>query len=177
MSSLKSKIETLLFVSGKPLAIRKLAQLVNEEKDLVESALEDLIGEYNGKRGISVVKNGGEYHMASSPENGFLARLFYKDEQTGDLTRPALETLTIIAYRGPLTKPELEEIRGINCGLILRNLLMRGLIKRELDASLGLEKYSATGELLEFLGIFDLKELPDYDKLSQDLFLSAQQES
>jgi segregation and condensation protein B len=166
--SIKAKIETLLFVSSKPLTVRKLMQLAKEEYSAVSAALAELMEEYNGKRGMAILKNNDEYQMASAPEHAGLAQLFYKDELAGELTRPSLETLTIIAYRGPLTKPELEEIRGVNCSLILRNLLIRGLVQKEVDRALGLEVYSITMDFLQWLGVTSRQELPDYARLSQD---------
>ncbi len=174
--SIKSKIETLLFVSSKPLTVRKLMQLAKEERTMVEAALAELREEYNGTRGIAIFKNNDEYQMASAPEHAGLAQLFYKDELTSELSRPSLETLTIIAYRGPLTKPELEEIRGVNCSLILRNLLIRGLVQKEVDRTRGLEVYSITMDFLQWLGVASAKELPDYARLSQDFRRVSQEQ-
>src|SRR3990167_4972834 len=94
--SMKSKIETLLFVSSKPLAAQKIMQLAQADRAMVSAALAELIEEYNGKRGIAILKNNDEYQMVSAPEYAGLAQLFYKDELAGELTRPSLETLTII---------------------------------------------------------------------------------
>jgi segregation and condensation protein B len=167
--SLQSKLETLLFVSSKPLTIRKMSQLLKEEGKKIEVALAELMDAYNGKRGISILKSDKEYQMASAPEHDGLAKLFYKDETTGGLTKPSLETLTIIAYRGPISKPELEEIRGVNCSLILRNLLIRGLVQKEVNAKLGLEMYAISMDFLHMLGIPSPEALPDYETLSRDL--------
>lgn len=167
--SIESQIETLLFLSTKPLSLRKLAKLTGADSSSTEEALSALILEYNRKRGIAVVKNNNEYQMVSAPENASLAKLFYEDEFTGELTKPALETLTIISYQGPLTKPELEEIRGINCSLILRNLMIRGLIKKEHDSAKGMDAYAITIDFMRWLGINNAEELPEYERLSRDL--------
>jgi len=71
--------------------------------------------------------------MTTAKESSEIVEKFLKEELTGEMTRPQLETLTIIAYRGPMTKMEIEQIRGVNCSLILRNLLMRGLVEAKLD--------------------------------------------
>jgi len=81
------------------------------------------------------------------------------------LTRPQLETLTVVAYCGPITKPELEQLRGVNCALILRNLMMRGLVKEVEDVTNFLPTFEVTMDYLRHLGINSLNELPDYDKL------------
>jgi segregation and condensation protein B len=77
-----------------------------------------------------------------------------------------LETLTIIAYRGPVTRAELEQIRGVNCSIILRNLAMRGLITTASDKQTMQVTYSITFDFLKFLGLQQQSELPDYEKLN-----------
>jgi segregation and condensation protein B len=176
MEQIKSKIESLLFISAKPMSLTQLTDLLKDDKDKVSKAGDELVEDYkSNKRGIQIIKNGSKYQMVSSPENAQLVQEFIKDETTGELSRPSLETLTIIAYRGPISKAELNQIRGINCALILRNLLIRGLIEvkniksasEEEDDGRG-EMYSVTFDFIRFLGINDVKELPDYEKLSQD---------
>lgn len=117
--------------------------------------------------GVMLAVVGEKYQFTSHPDNAKLVELFLKADVTGDLTQPALETLTIIAYRGPITKPELEQIRGVNCSLILRNLLIRALIEKVEEKKLSLPKYQVTHEFIKFLGIDSVQELPDYKKLSQ----------
>ncbi|MCG2700667.1 SMC-Scp complex subunit ScpB, partial [Candidatus Parcubacteria bacterium] len=89
-------------------------------------------------------------------------------ETTGELSRPSLESLTIIAYRGPVAKIDLDRIRGINCALILRNLLLRGLIEGKYDNKKKETYYSVTFDFIKFLGINNIKELPDYERLNKD---------
>jgi segregation and condensation protein B len=176
MKQIKSKIESLLFISAKPMALSQLVDLLKDDKDKVMKAGDELVEDYkSNQRGIQIIKNGSKYQMVSSPENAQLVQEFIKDETTGELSRPSLETLTIIAYRGPISKAELNQIRGINCALILRNLLIRGLIEvkniksaSEEEADGQSEMYSVTFDFIRFLGINDVKELPDYEKLSQD---------
>jgi len=109
--------------------------------------------------------SGSKYQLASHPDNAKLVQLFLKSDITGELTEPALETLTIIAYRGPMTKPEIEQIRGVNCSLILRNLLIRGLIEKIEHKKVELPRYQVTHDFIRFLGIGSAAELPDYEKL------------
>ncbi len=122
---------------------------------------------------MRIVRTGSEVQMMTSPELSKLVRDFLKDELTGDLTRPQLETLTIIAYRQPITKPELEQIRGVNCSLIIRNLLMRGLIETEESKEKFGPVYRVTHELMRLLGITEVRELPDYDTLHTDAHIEA----
>ena len=166
---IKSKIESLFFISAKPMTIKQLAQLVRKEPKEVEAAIEELAADYRERKaGLAIIKNGSAFQMVSAPENSSLVRDFIKDETTGELTRPSLETLTIIAYRGPISKLDLERIRGINCSLILRNLLIRGLIEAKTDRKKNEIYYNITFDFIRFLGINDVNQLPDYERLNKD---------
>ncbi len=166
---IKSKIESLLFISAKPMTIKQLAQLVRKEPKEVEAAIEELAADYRERKaGLAIIKNGSSCQMVSSPENSSLARDFIKDETTGELTRPSLETLTIIAYRGPISKLDLERIRGVNCSLILRNLSLRGLVEDKQDKKKNETYYNVTFDFIRFLGINDVSQLSDYERLSHD---------
>ncbi len=164
--SLLSNIESILFVAGKPLTAKKIAKVLNCEENIVQEALEKLILKYNiPDSGVVIISNNGDYQMVSNAENKEASEKFVKAEIGGELTRPQLETLTVISYRGPITKPEIEQIRGVNCSLIVRNLLMRGLIKEHEDPTGMLSKFEVTIEYLRHLGLKDIKELPDYETL------------
>ncbi len=165
--SIKDKIESLLFISAKPISVKQLADLVGKAEEEIKQAGDELEEEYkNSKRGIQIIKNGSKYQMVSSPENAKIVQDFIKDETTGELSRPSLETLTIIAYRGPISKADLDRIRGVNCSLIIRNLLIRGLIEGKTDKK-GEVYYNVTFDFIRFLGINDINELPEYERLSR----------
>lgn len=166
---IKSQIESLLFISAKPMSIAKLAELIKVEEKEVKKAGDELVEDYKeNKCGIQIIKNGSKYQMASSPENARLIQEFVNDETTGELSRPSLETLTIIAYRGPISKANLDRIRGVNCSLILRNLLLRGLIEVKEDKQNSDSFYNVSFDFIRFLGINDVIELPDYERLHKD---------
>jgi segregation and condensation protein B len=110
----------------------------------------------------------GKLQLATNPAAAEAVRLFAKEEVGGELTRPSLETLTIIAYRGPMTKPEIEQLRGINCTLILRNLLLRGLIEERDDLSKLQPVYSVSLDFLRHLGVKKVSELPDFVRFHND---------
>jgi len=168
MPSLLSKLESILFVASKPLAVKKLSKVLEVDENVVNEELEILRTKYNTiDSGIILVQNNNEWQMVSNPDNREAAENFLKAEVSGELTRPQLETLTVVAYCGPITKPELEQLRGVNCALILRNLMMRGLVKEVEDPSNLLPTFEVTMDYLRHLGINTLNELPDYDKLHQ----------
>lgn len=165
--STRSKIESILLVASRPLGLVALAKLLEITKKELVTELESLRDSYQEEgRGIELALGTTEVQLVSSPGNAELVKKFLKEEITGELTRPSLETLTIIAYRGPIGKAELEQVRGVNCSLILRNLLIRGLVVHEDDKKTRQRKYSVTVEFLKFLGISQVQELPEYDKLS-----------
>ena len=169
MSQIKSQIESLLFISAKQMSIKQLAGLLKTKDKEVKEAGDSLVSEYQeNKKGIQIIKNGSKFQMVSSPENTKVVQEFIQDETTGELSRPSLETLTIIAYRGPIAKTQLDRIRGVNCSLILRNLLMRGLVEAKVDKVREETYYTVTIDFIRYLGISDLKELPDFERLSQD---------
>jgi len=167
--NIKSKIESLLFISAKPMAIKQLATLFKAKKEEIEKAGNELVFEYKeAKRGVQIIKNGNKFQMVSSPANARVVQEFIKDETTGELSRPSLEALTIVAYRGPISKIDLDRIRGVNCALIIRNLLLRGLVEAKTDKVKKEIYYTVTFDFIRFLGINDIKELPEYERLHKD---------
>ncbi|PIR94292.1 SMC-Scp complex subunit ScpB [Candidatus Falkowbacteria bacterium CG10_big_fil_rev_8_21_14_0_10_39_11] len=168
---LKSQIESLLFASTKPITSEWLVKFlvkqgVKVKKEQIDDILIELQAKYNqNESGINLIESNGQYQLVTGVQNSELIKALVKDEKTGELSQPSLETLTIIAYRGPITKPILEQIRGVNCSLILRNLLIRGLIQEEKQGN-GIV-YFVTPELLKYLGLVSVNDLPNYEKLHQ----------
>lgn len=164
--SLLSQIESILFVASKPLSNKAVAKTLRIDISKVEDALETLKLKYNQpESGIHILFDDEAVQMATNPDNATAIDSFVKDEISGELTRPQLETLTVAAYRGPITRPELEQIRGVNCALILRNLMVRGLVEESDDAEKLMPVYSLTFEALRHLGVMSVAELPEYADL------------
>lgn len=169
MLELKNKIESLLFITHKPLSIGELIKLTESGKTNVEEALSELKREYQEKNGgIELLQLDDKYQFATASTSAEMITKFLNTESTGELTRPSLETLTIIAYRGPVSKAELELIRGVNCSLIIRNLLMRGLIESIDDKVRLTTVYSITFDFLKHLGLNSVSELPDFERLNRN---------
>lgn len=171
-SPLARKIESLLFVASRPLSLKKICEQVGGEKTVVKDLLAEMAEDCkkNG-RGVQIMEIDGEYQMSTVPDASKMVKEFLKDEMTGELTRPALETLTIVAYRGPISKPELEQTRGVNCSLILRNLMIKGLIEVKDSDKGGEALYNITFDFMRYLGVTKINELPDYEKLSKNEIL------
>ncbi len=166
---LKSLIESLLFVSGEPLKIKKIAATAGVSAENVREAA-NLLGEdlRTGKRGIQLVEKDDEIQLVTSAENSKLMDEFLKNEMEQGLSRASLETLAIVAYRGPLTRIEIEEIRGVNCSYSLRYLLLRGLIERlENPADSRSWHYQISFDFLRKLNLAKKEDLPRYEELKK----------
>ncbi|MBU0596830.1 SMC-Scp complex subunit ScpB [Patescibacteria group bacterium] len=162
------KIESILFVASKPLSTKQLSNAVGVGIEKIEEALETLIMKFNRtESGLHIFYNNGSVQMGTNPDNSEVIEGFVKNEAGGELTKAQLETLTVVAYRGPITRPELEEIRGVNCAVILRNLLIKGLIDENNDEEKLAIVYSISFDALSHIGVTSVHDLPDYDKLSQ----------
>lgn len=159
-------LEALLFASAKPMAVSTLKKALDVSDEVLREALDDVKARFNAEgSGIHLVEADGAVQFATNPACAEALEALTKQEASGELSRPSLETLTIIAYRGPVTKPEIEQVRGINCSLILRNLLMRGLIEETDDASRLQPTYTVSVKFLRHLGVHAASELPQYGDL------------
>lgn len=166
MSSLRIKIESLLLVSDKPLTTKIIVDLCGEKSEIIKDELNKIQEKYNQENsGICLIIENEKAQFVTNPKNSDLIKKFLKSEISGELTRPQLESLTVIAYRGPITKPELEQIRGVNCSLILRNLLASGLIDGKENKEKMQIVYRASFDFMKFLGIAKIEDLPDYEIL------------
>ena len=164
--NLDALLEALLFAMAQPVGVRKLAALSDRKPDEVKNALKVLqVRLTEGGGGVQLMLNGEEAELVTHPEAAEAVRAALKQEMHGELTRPSLEALAILAYRGPLTRPELEQIRGVQSALILRNLMMRGLVEQSEDQRLGQPLYAVTSEFLKSIGTSKLEDLPDYTSL------------
>jgi segregation and condensation protein B len=164
MDQLLAQIESILFVASKPLAPKTIAASLGTTAQKVEDALETLKMKYNrADSGIHILFDADMVQMGTHPDHGDVVGDFLKQEATGELTKAQLETLTVIAYRGPMTRPEIEQIRGVNCAVIVRNLLMRGLIEEEQGKEDLLPVYRLSMDAMAHLGIDSPDKLPEYE--------------
>ena len=134
MASLKQKIESLLFVAGRSVTFRDMARVTKVMVSQVQEIVAELSREYEEKeRGMQVLVKGPEAQMVSHGETREATESFLKEDIEGNLSRSALETLAIVAYRQPITRPEIDFIRGVNSSIMLRNLL---ILRKKLSLSL-----------------------------------------
>lgn len=162
---LTSTLESLLFVSAKPLSAKTLAKILEADENLVRQSLAAL-ADARKESGIVVLENNGEYQMATQPKNSTRVKNFLNAELREKLTDATVEVLAIIAYRQPISKAEIEAIRGVNSQYSLRALLMRGLIEKIPNPQDGRGfLYQTTTEFLMHLGLNSTKDLPEFVKL------------
>jgi segregation and condensation protein B len=164
VQQLKSAIEALLFVSGNPLSLDRLKGLFEEASpEQIEAQMQALRQEYDERgAGIMLAEVAGGYQLATRPENVSWIRKFRSIKVSTKLSKAALETLAIVAYKQPVTRTEVEAIRGVNIGGIMRNLMERRLVKivGKKDVPGKPMMYGTTPEFLQFFGLKDLSALP-----------------
>jgi segregation and condensation protein B len=166
---LKSIIESILFLSGEPVKVSKLAKITGAKALEVENALMVLGNDYSNGRGLVIIRKEEFAQMATNPDNASYLDDLIKSEIQENLSKAALEVLSIVAYRGPIARVEVEAIRGVNCSFTLRSLMMRGLLERvENPKDNRSYLYKISFEFLKKLGVQNIKGLPDYETLSKD---------
>jgi segregation and condensation protein B len=173
-----SALESLLFVSGEPLSIKKIAEVFGVSDDEVSRIIASLRHKYESEEsGLSLVSLDGSVQLVTKKSNATLIESFAKSQMQESLSKPSLEVLSVVAYRGPISRGEIELIRGVNCSMTIRNLLLRGLIDREasFDERRGFI-YTIALAFLKELGLASREELPEYATLSQDARLVISQE-
>ena len=167
---IKSLLESLLFVADRPVTVENLATALEVSSEEVESALQALQEEYQA-RGIRLQYKGERIQLVSAPEAGPYIERFLGLEISGRLSSAALEALSIVAYRQPVTRAQVEAIRGVNSDSVLRSLVRRGLLE-ELGRAETVGRpilYGTTFEFLQQFGLTSLQELPDWQVLEQEL--------
>lgn len=185
--SLKAQLEAIIYAAETPITLEQMTELVKESviaagaadeaKSRVRSCLEELVGEYGGRdHGIEIRQVAGGYRMSTKPEQHEVVRSFARSLKPPiRLSLPALETLAVIAYKQPVTVPEINEIRGVDSGGVIGTLLDRKLIttagrKQVIGRPI---LYKTTKEFLMRFGLKDVNELPsmeEFEKLVAESF-------
>ena len=168
-TNLKGNLEALLFVNGDPLSLKRIAEILEVDQENVKLLLAQLIQDMNQQeRGLTIIEVAGGYQLCTKPHlAGFLEKLVQIKENK--LSIPALETLSIIAFKQPITKQEIEAIRGVRVDKVLANLLERNLIK-ELGRKEAICRpiiYGTTEVFLKCFGLKSLEDLPELPELEE----------
>ncbi|UCF62601.1 MAG: SMC-Scp complex subunit ScpB [Anaerolineaceae bacterium] len=162
--SLEARLEALLYVSPSPVTVGHLAKTLRVSNRMVTKALENLTALYQ-QRGLRLQFHQSEVQLTTAPELATDIERFLHLERVTRLTRAALEVLAIIAYQQPVTRPQIDSIRGVNSDSVLRTLLRHGMIE-DVGRSDGPGRpilYKTTAEFLQHFGLTTLHELPQID--------------
>uniref|UniRef100_A0A7C4KJS4 Segregation and condensation protein B n=1 Tax=Anaerolinea thermolimosa TaxID=229919 RepID=A0A7C4KJS4_9CHLR len=169
-------IEALLFVAPEPVHPQQLAEALSLSMNDVETCLRALDEEYQNERGLRLQWHAGRVQLTTAPQFSETIERFLGLEATARLSRAALETLAIIAYRQPVTRPAIDAIRGVNSDGVVKSLLGKGLIQ-EVGRADGPGRpilYGTTGEFLQHFGLGSIQDLPPYDVPNEDETLNVE---
>ena len=173
---LKSIVEALIFASPDPIMPKTLFKLLDSEpREDVEQALEALKQDYDRPGGLQMVEVAGGYQIVTRPELDEWVRRLFHEHTTHKLSVQALETLAVIAYKQPVTGPEVAEIRGVNTSAVVGTLLERRLVKvTGRKPVVGRPfLYATTREFLNRFGLRDLTELPKVEEMAEALGIAS----
>jgi segregation and condensation protein B len=174
-----SILESLLFAAGdEGLSLKQLAEVLEVSELKANEIIADLKKEYDGdtNRGIMIVQLAGTYQLATKKENAVYLKKLVDSPHTSTLSQAALETLAIIAYKQPITRAEIEEIRGVKTERPLHTLMAKVLIK-EVGRAEGTGRailYGTTKEFLDYFGLKSIEELPQLPEKAEDEFIQEE---
>lgn len=169
MDKLKSQILSILFVSSKPVSMAELEASLETDSENIRQAIAAIVAD-NHTSGIILLTHNDKLQLATNPENSPQVKKFLSLEMREKLSDAALETLAVIAYRQPVSKAEIENIRGVNSQYTIRQLLIRGLIEKVSSTSdRRMQLYKTTLEFMQHMGLNDMKELPDFEEITKSI--------
>ena len=169
---LKSIIESLLFVSGEPLALKDICRIVEEDFKYVEDLMRELMNIYNGdsSRGIKIISLNGTYQLVTKTKNSEYVQKLLKKNVRQSLSQASLESLAIICYKQPITRVEIDEIRGVKSESAIQRLVEKNLVEEtgRLEVPGRPILYGTTEEFLRQFELKDLNDLPSLDLFGQE---------
>lgn len=162
---LEAKIEAALFIYGEPVKISELVKMVEAKETEVRQAIGLLKDRLNSDvSGLVLIESADRVELATKPQFGRMIEEIIKAEIREDLTPASLETLSIIAYLGPIPRPNIDYIRGVNSSFILRSLMVRGLAERMPNPKRPSSfSYKLSFDALKYLGVSKPEELPEFE--------------
>ncbi len=169
MENGRASLEALLFIHGEPLSYKKIQSVLGIEKEGLEALIKELAADLEADaRGLQLISDREKIQLATKPEFNGILESFMKEEISEDLSPASLETLSIIAYLGPISRARLEYLRGVNSIVILRSLTIRGLVERFPDPDRPASfLYRGTFDLIKHLGIKEKEDLPEFEKFQE----------
>ncbi|MDO8620192.1 MAG: SMC-Scp complex subunit ScpB [bacterium] len=173
----EKQLEAILFWKGEPMTLPELCRALKLPSPEVKKALQALKENLSG-RGITLIQTEDEIALATVPEMHERIEDLRKEELSRDLGKAALETLSIVLYKGTVSRRDIEYIRGVNSTAILRSLLIRGLIlRKQSESDERIFLYHPTVELMSLLGLGSVEELPEYAGVRAELEVAEKTET
>jgi len=170
-SSIKSAIEALLFASGEPLSLQELVNHIEEKSKIIEVIIGEMMEEYgSSNRGIKIICIKGSYQLVTKSQNADYIQKLLKKNKRQSLSQASIESLAIVAYKQPITRIDIDEIRGVKSESAIQRLIERDLIKEigRLEVPGRPILYGTTEEFLRQFELKDLQQLPSLDLFGQD---------
>lgn len=167
MEEIQSKIEAILFASGEPVEIGKIATFFKLKKEDIKQKIDDIVETYKKEsRGLQIIQKENTIQLVSSATYGEIVASFLNRKTHEPLSQVALEVLAVVAYRGPITRAQIEHVRGVNCSFTLRNLAIRGIVDRKDNPADNRSYiYEISHEFLKNCGISSVSDLPEFEIL------------
>ena len=166
----KAIIEALLFTAGEALSLDDISRVIQLDKKSIKVMIDEMIDEFNfDRRGIQIIQFNDKYQLATREEHAEYIKRLLKPHGKQSLSRAALETIAIIAYRQPVTRQAIDFIRGVKCDRVLANLVEKRLIKDagRLDSPGRPILYETTDEFLKYFGLESINELPKLEEFNE----------
>ncbi|MAF80354.1 SMC-Scp complex subunit ScpB [bacterium] len=174
-----AQLEALLFYHGEAVTLKRISSILKTTEKRVEKLVLEYKKELEAREqgGFTLLQDKGKVQLVTKPEFRSIFEKLVSDELKEDLTPASLETLAIIAYLGPLSRAEIDYIRGVNSSFMVRNLVLRGLIDRQKGLKKrGAYAYTASFDFLKHIGLGKTEDLPEYEKYHDVLQKLEEQE-
>ena len=173
-NNLESKIEAILFFKGEPVSRKKLSEILKVGQIEINESVEKL-KEILKERGIIILEKNDEIMLGTAPELSKLIEDLQKEELNKELSKASLEALSIVLYKNGVSRAEIDYIRGVNSSFTLRALSIRGLIEKTIDIKDNRRYiYKPSFELMSYMGIKSMEELPDYQEINNSIQVAAE---
>lgn len=170
-NKIKSQIESILFASGEPLTLNELSNYLEEKAEVIEQVIHEMEDDYNDKsRGIKIIFIKGKVQLVTKPQNSEIIEKLLKKNKRQSLSQASIESLAIIAYKQPITRIDIDEIRGVKSESAISKLIEKDLIKEvgRLEVPGRPILYGTTEEFLRQFELKDLKDLPPIDSYDSE---------
>ena len=168
--TIEANLEALLFVAPGPVSLLQLSETLGIPQAAIETALNNLAESYRHNRGLRIQKHQGRYQLTTAPELAAIIEKFLGLEAMSRLSRASLETMAIVAYRQPITRPGIDAIRGVNSDGVIKSLLSKGLVQEmgRTETPGRPILYGITEDFLQHFGLDSLNDLPPFELLEQE---------